>query len=215
MRNLAVVVASLFALSIAACGARVVESGEGSPEAESDRDPNKSGSAPAYDAPAPYDAPLPAYDVPAPAPADTTPEFITPPGCYKATVGSASVCQPFEKLMSAAIAACRAEGRGIEGYASHGDCGDVAYHYITYNCCTHVDGGPVDSGPPPEGGSPSDCLTNIQGSEGSCKSVETWKSYAASDCATTGRVLTTYTPLTTCGGANYRYVQYTCCRAPM
>lgn len=55
------------------------------------------------------------------------------------------------------------------------------------------------------------CLTEVQGSDSSCKDVATWKQYAYDACAAQGLSLTAYSPYESCGTDVYRYVKYECC----
>lgn len=57
------------------------------------------------------------------------------------------------------------------------------------------------------------CITEVQGSDSSCKDVSTWKQYAYDACMAQGLTLTAYSPYESCGTDVYRYVKYQCCGA--
>lgn len=56
------------------------------------------------------------------------------------------------------------------------------------------------------------CEKRTDGSSSSCKSPETWKTYAAADCSARGQTLSEIYVREDCGNGSTRYVDYVCCK---
>jgi hypothetical protein len=133
------------------------------------------------------------------------------PACFKDSLGDGATCETQATWKERAWAACQAKGMALADYAVESPCGADGFRVVRYACCTQQ---PLPTRPPPppiQPPPPQTCFTDLQGSDSSCKTPDTWKAYAAEACKQKGTELTFADYGTPCGAGLFRYVKYQCC----
>jgi hypothetical protein len=134
-------------------------------------------------------------------------------------VGDETTCRTVSEWKLYSYEACLAKKMVLVDYsAGGGDCGPDSTRMVKYQCCEAAPPSPPVPPPappaPPTPPSTGVCTSGHDGGETSCKSPETWKSYASETCAGQGLLLTDIAYGTECGGGNHRYMKYLCCPRP-
>jgi hypothetical protein len=142
--------------------------------------------------------------------------------------GDESTCKTQDEWKRYAYDACQAQNLILNDYGVGGvDCGAGMTRMVKYQCCGPVPPDPGNSGSGGGSGTPGStpgtgsggtsgtgggsCTGGSEGGATSCKSAETWRQYAAENCARQNLVLNDIGFGESCGTDFYRYMKYSCC----
>lgn len=137
-----------------------------------------------------------------------------PPSCEPTELaGDETTCKSVAEWKEYAYGVCKSRGLILNEYsAGGGDCGENHTRMVKFVCCKAVPAPapvPPDAVPPPPAQS---CFGAAEGDETSCKSPALWKDHASQLCSKQGAKLTDIGYGGDCGGGNYRYMKYGCCK---
>ncbi len=116
--------------------------------------------------------------------------------CVTDVIGGPTSCKPPQIWAGYAEDQCHAQGLFLNGLDLLTPCGGGNYRFAKFRCCATR---------------PS-CKKGSLGGPTSCKSPATWFGYAQDQCQASGLVLSSFNVSKSCGGGNYRFTDFTCCK---